>query len=222
MNYNIINDYIIKVPHNNPYNKPKLSNVRVILGNNNLITNSKLLIPLINTSASITGQLPSIIRAKKSVASFKVRKGSPIGLLTTLTPQKGFGVFQKNLSNYLTLLNVFYLPKISSTTPSNSKGIIPNKLSISNQVNSTLTLGIENFSLFSYISPLSVEQLQISYNINKLDTSKLTGGYTQISHSYKLPKKYNEISFNPEGAESLTKHIHKFYYSLLYIPYKTI
>lgn len=222
MNYNIINDYIIKVPLNNPYNKPKLINVRVILGNNNLITNSKLLVPLINTSTSITGQLPSIIRAKKSVASFKVRKGSPIGLLTTLTPQKGFGLAQSKLSNYLNLLNVFYLPKISSITPNNSMGIIPNKLSISNQINSTLTLGIENFSLFSYIAPLSVEQLQVSYNINKLDTSKLTGGYTQLAHSYKLPKEYTKLPLAQMGAESLTKHIHKFYYSLLYIPYTTI
>ena len=215
MSYNILNDYIIKVPHNNPYNKPKLNNIRVIMSNNNLITNSKLLVPLINTSSSITGQYPSIIRAKKSVASFRVRKGGPIGLLTTLTPQKGFGFNQNRLVNYLNLLNIYYLPKISSTTPNNSKGFINNKLSLSNKTNSTLTVGVENYSLFSYISPLSVELLQISHNLNKLDSNKFTGGYTQISHNYRLPKVY----FSHTNIESTTKFIHKFYYSLLYIPY---
>ena len=215
MNYNILNDYIIKVPYNNPYNKPKLNEVRVIMSNNNIITNSKLLIPLINTSTSITGQKPSIIRAKKSVASFKVRKGSPIGLLTTLTPQKGTGLSQSRLNNYLSLINTFYLPKISTTTPNLYK--FNNRLATSNFLNSTLTIGIANYSLFSYVTPLSSELLQISYSLNKLDTTNLTGGYTQLSHSYKLPSHYSGLTL--AEYSKLTDFIHKFYYTSIYIPY---
>jgi hypothetical protein len=219
MNYNILNDYIIKVPYNNPYNKPKLSEVRVIMSNNNIINNNKLLIPLVNTSLSITGQTPSILRAKKSVASFKVRKGSPIGLLTTLTPQKGFGLSRVRLNNYMRLINTLYLPKISTTTPSVYK--LNNKLAISNLGNSTLTIGIHNYSLFSYISPLPLESLQVSYNLSKLETSNLTGGYTQLTHKYKLPIQYKllpKASGRPD-LHNLTKFIHTYYFTSLYMPY---
>lgn len=72
----------------NPYSSPKVDNIVFIVSNNNLVNNPNLLIPLINKSQSITGQYPSLIRATKSIASFKLRKDMVTGLLTTLRKKK--------------------------------------------------------------------------------------------------------------------------------------
>jgi hypothetical protein len=219
MNYHILNDYIAKVPFNNPYNKPVLEEIKVIMSNNNVIQNPKLLIPLINTSMSITGQYPSIIKAKKSVASFKLRKGGAVGVLTTLRKQKSL--------NYLKLLNTYFLPRLITNQPS----LINNKLA---QITSTgnnshseakelknhsiLSLGFNNISIFSYITPLE-DSLQLSQNLNLINPSNLTGGYTQFSQKFTPNKKLLNLN-NKEGKENLVKVLHKFFYSLQYIPLK--
>jgi large subunit ribosomal protein L5 len=206
MNYNIINDYIVKIPKNHPYNKPLLKDVKVIISNNNVAQNSKLLIPLINTSLSVTGQYPLIISAKKSVASFKLRKDSPVGLITTLRGSK--------LENYLKLLNSYVLPRVVAAE--SSKGVAEVKFSKLAQTasnNSTLTFGINSVGVFSYITPLE-ESLQAINNVagftNSGGSVGQTGGYTQVSHSYTLPKQYKN--------KNMLKNIHKFYFSSLYFP----
>lgn len=207
MNYNVINDYLIKLPTNHPYNKPKLNQVRVIVSNNNLAQNSKLLVPLINTSLSITGQYPSLILANKSVASFKVRKGSPIGLLTTLTPNKGLGISQNKVGNFLKLLNIYYLPKVISQL--NLKN-----LSFSNLSQSSLTLGVPNINIFSYITPLSNEALP---SLNKNTLVSGTGGYIQMSQTFTLPK---HMPVNLRDDKQVLEFMHKYFYSINYFPFK--
>ena len=203
MNNNIINDYIIKIPKNHPYNKPLLKDVKVIISNNNVAQNSKLLIPLINTSLSITGQYPSIINAKKSVASFKLRKDSPVGLITTLRGSK--------LENYLKLLNSYVLPRV--VVAESSAELKFSKLAQTTSNNSTLTFCINSVGVFSYITPLE-ESLQAINNVAGFTNSGgpmgQTGGYTQVSHSYTLPKQYKN--------QNMLKNIHKFYFSYLYFP----
>jgi ribosomal protein L5 len=193
MNYNIINDYLIKVPSNNPYNKPNLSDAKVVISNNSMLNNTKLLLPLINTSMSVTGQYPLVLNAKKSVASFKLRKGSPVGLLTTLRGAR--------LINYLNLLNIYYLPTALTIEGSlGKKG--------GNCEGSTYSFGMSNVSIFSFVAPLE-ESLQVSHNINKLMPTNLTGGNTQLTLNYTMPKGY---------AKGVKKFIHKYFWSTLYLP----
>ena len=211
MNYHILNDYIAKVPFNNPYNKPVLKEIKVIISNNNVIQNPKLLIPLVNTSISITGQYPSIIKAKKSVASFKLRKGGAVGVLTTLRKQKSL--------NYLKLLNTYFLPRLITNQPT----LVNNKLAQITQNekdrnNSILSLGFKNISIFSYLTPLE-DSLQLSQNLNLINPSNLTGGYTQLSQNFKPNKKLLNLH-NKEAKANIEQFLHKFYYSLLYIPLK--
>jgi large subunit ribosomal protein L5 len=111
LNYNFINELTIKFPNNHPYNQSKLDSIKLNISNNKIATNPKLLIPIINTSISITGQYPTIITAKKSVASFKLRVDSPIGVQTTLR--------KHNALHFLTLLNYYYLPRVSSELKNN-------------------------------------------------------------------------------------------------------
>jgi large subunit ribosomal protein L5 len=63
---------------------PKLEKVVVSIGLGEYIQNHKALEFAQNDLAKITGQKPIVIRAKKSIANFKLRKGMPIGLKVTL------------------------------------------------------------------------------------------------------------------------------------------
>ncbi len=63
---------------------PKLEKIVLNMGLGDAIENKKLLETAIDEMQLISGQRPVRTRAKKSVASFKVRKGMEIGCKTTL------------------------------------------------------------------------------------------------------------------------------------------
>jgi hypothetical protein len=204
MQYKILNDFLIKIPNNHPYNKPHLNKVQLIFSSNNLPHNNKLLTPLLNTSISITGQHPTLIKAKKSVASFKLRKGAPVGILTTLLPSKGFGLYSNKLTNFFKLWQTYYLPKFYS-----NKNILNLGFPSKDYSKSTLTMGIQYMGVLSYLTPLANENLgTIRKNQNLINT----GGYWQSTLKFKLPEKYSS-KFN-------NLFIHKYYYSIKQFPIK--
>jgi large subunit ribosomal protein L5 len=63
---------------------PKLVKIVVNMGVGEAITNAKLLDGAAIELGTITGQKPSIRKAKKSIANFKLRKGQAIGAMVTL------------------------------------------------------------------------------------------------------------------------------------------
>ena len=63
---------------------PKFDKVVINVGAGEARDNSKVIDAIMNDLAQITGQKPSVCRAKKSVANFKVRQGMPIGVKVTL------------------------------------------------------------------------------------------------------------------------------------------
>jgi len=63
---------------------PQIKKIVVNMGVGEAIANAKLLDVASAEVAAITGQKPVITRAKKSIASFKLRAGMPIGISVTL------------------------------------------------------------------------------------------------------------------------------------------
>jgi large subunit ribosomal protein L5 len=63
---------------------PRLEKIVVNMGVGEAIQNIKILEDAVEELAMIAGQRPSIRRAKKSIASFKLREGMPIGCSVTL------------------------------------------------------------------------------------------------------------------------------------------
>ncbi len=63
---------------------PKLSKVVVNMGVGEAIGEAKTLDQAVEEMGAIVGQKPSITRAKKSIANFKLRAGMPIGCRVTL------------------------------------------------------------------------------------------------------------------------------------------
>ena len=63
---------------------PKLDKIVINVGAGEARENSKAIDAISSDLAAITGQNPMVCKAKKSVASFKLREGMPIGVKVTL------------------------------------------------------------------------------------------------------------------------------------------
>ncbi|HEX7295418.1 MAG TPA: 50S ribosomal protein L5 [Pyrinomonadaceae bacterium] len=63
---------------------PRLEKVVINMGMGEAIANNKILDTAADELRAITGQKPVITKAKKSIASFKLRQGMPIGVVVTL------------------------------------------------------------------------------------------------------------------------------------------
>jgi large subunit ribosomal protein L5 len=74
--------------YKNPLAAPKIIKVIVNVGIGRLVADSKnseeIIKKVSHDISMITGQKPAIRQAKKSIASFKIREGMPIGLMVTL------------------------------------------------------------------------------------------------------------------------------------------
>jgi large subunit ribosomal protein L5 len=68
----------------NPMAIPKVEKIVVNMGMGEAIANAKILDTAADELRAITGQKPVVTKAKKSIASFKLRQGMPIGVVVTL------------------------------------------------------------------------------------------------------------------------------------------
>src|SRR5438132_3294284 len=68
----------------NPMAIPRVEKVVLNMGMGEAIANAKILDTAAEELRTITGQKPVITKAKKSIASFKLRQGMPIGVMVTL------------------------------------------------------------------------------------------------------------------------------------------
>jgi large subunit ribosomal protein L5 len=74
--------------YTNPMQLPRLEKVVVNVGLGEAVSNPKLIDNMTKELATITGQKPVVTRARKSIASFKVREGMPIGVVVTLRRER--------------------------------------------------------------------------------------------------------------------------------------
>ena len=84
-----------KFKYKNVMQAPKLSKVVINMGLGEAIQNIKALDAASGDVALIAGQKPVITKASKSIASFKLRKGMPIGCMVTLRRERMYEFYQK-------------------------------------------------------------------------------------------------------------------------------
>ncbi|MDY7094086.1 MAG: 50S ribosomal protein L5 [Acidobacteriota bacterium] len=72
----------------NPMAVPRVVQVSLNMGLGEAIQNAKLLDDAVEELTAIAGQRPTITRAKKSIAAFKLREGMAIGTRVTLRRQR--------------------------------------------------------------------------------------------------------------------------------------
>jgi len=84
--------------YENLYEVPKLVKIVINMGVGEAVQNVKILDAAVIELTKITGQKPVVTRAKKSIATFKVRQGMPLGTMVTLRGQKMYDFLQKLIS----------------------------------------------------------------------------------------------------------------------------
>jgi len=82
----------------NPMATPRLEKVVINMGMGEAIANAKIIDTAAEELASIVGQKPVTTRAKKSIASFKLRQGMPIGTMVTLRGDRMYEFFDRLVS----------------------------------------------------------------------------------------------------------------------------
>ncbi|MBI4621216.1 MAG: 50S ribosomal protein L5 [Desulfobacterales bacterium] len=81
--------------YRNPMEVPKLEKIVINMGLGEAIQNIKLLDSATSELSLIIGQKPIITKAKKSIASFKLREGVPIGCMVTLRKERMYEFFDR-------------------------------------------------------------------------------------------------------------------------------
>ncbi|MDZ7579794.1 MAG: 50S ribosomal protein L5 [Deltaproteobacteria bacterium] len=74
---------------------PKLDKITLNMGLGEAIHNIKILDSAVEELQTIAGQRPVITRARRSIATFKLRTGMPIGCMVTLRQDRMYDFFNK-------------------------------------------------------------------------------------------------------------------------------
>jgi len=81
---NVVPSLMKEFSYQNVMQVPSIEKIVVNIGLGEALQNSKFLDNAVNDLTQIAGQKPVVTRAKKSIAVFKLRAGSPIGAKVTL------------------------------------------------------------------------------------------------------------------------------------------
>jgi large subunit ribosomal protein L5 len=74
--------------YTNPNQLPRLQKIVINMGLGQAVTNPKIIDSAVDELRAVTGQKPVVTRAKKAIASFKLREGIPIGAMVTLRRER--------------------------------------------------------------------------------------------------------------------------------------
>jgi large subunit ribosomal protein L5 len=138
----------------NPMAVPKIEKVVLNMGMGEAISNAKLLDVAVEELTTITGQKPVVTKAKKSIASFKLREGQSIGTMVTLRGDKMYEFLDR-------LINIA-LPRVRDFRGVPSKSF---------DGRGNYTLGIRDHVIFPEIDVAKVDKSK-GMNITIVTTAK--------------------------------------------------
>ncbi len=93
--------------YTNPMQVPTLNKVVINIGMGEVIQNAKAMDAAVGDLSLITGQRPVITRAKRSVATFKLREGMQIGCMVTLRGERMYQFLDKLINSALPRIRDF-------------------------------------------------------------------------------------------------------------------
>jgi large subunit ribosomal protein L5 len=140
--------------YKNPMQVPKMEKIVINMGLGEAIQNVKIIDVAVQELAMITGQKPVITKAKKSVATFKLRQGMPIGCSVILRKEIMYEFFDR-------LVNVA-LPKVRDF-----RGISPKAF----DGRGNFSMGLQEQIIFPEIEYDKVEKIK-GMNITIVTTAK--------------------------------------------------
>lgn len=140
--------------YKNPMQVPKLDKIVINMGLGEAISNVKIIDGAVQELSMITGQKPVVTKARKSIATFKLRQGMPIGCSVILRKEIMYEFFDR-------LVNVA-LPKVRDF-----RGISPNSF----DGRGNFSMGLQEQIIFPEIEYDKVEKVK-GMNITIVTTAK--------------------------------------------------
>ncbi len=140
--------------YKNPMQIPRLEKIVLNMGLGEAIHNIKVLDRAVEELSLIAGQKPVITRARKSIASFKLREGMPIGCMVTLRSTRMYDFLEK-------LVNVA-LPRVRDFRGVTDKSF---------DGRGNYTLGIKEHIIFPEIDYDKIDKIK-GLNITIVTTAK--------------------------------------------------
>jgi large subunit ribosomal protein L5 len=138
----------------NPMAIPRVQKVVLNMGMGEAIANAKILDTAADELRAVTGQKPVITKAKKSIASFKLRQGMPIGVMVTLRGDRMY--------EFLDRLVSIALPRVRDF-----RGVSPKAF----DGRGNYTIGVREQLIFPEIDFNKVEKLR-GMNISIITTAR--------------------------------------------------
>ena len=97
-----------KFGYKNPHEIPKLTKIVLNMGVGDAITDKKKLNNAVEEMAMIAGQKPVVTEARKSIATFKLREGMPIGCKVTLRSDRMYEFLERLINMALPRIRDFH------------------------------------------------------------------------------------------------------------------
>ena len=132
--------------YTNPMQVPRIEKVVLNVGLGEAVSNAKLIEVVCNEIGAITGQKPVVTKARKSIASFKLRQGMPIGVTVTLRRDRMYEFLDR-------LVNIA-LPRVRDFRGVSSKAF---------DGKGNYTLGIKEHIIFPEIA---IDKIEKVYGMN--------------------------------------------------------
>lgn len=97
-NESIKTELVNKFNYSSVMEVPEIEKIVVNMGVGDAVQNAKVLDTAVEELEAITGQKPIITKAKKSIATFRLREGMPIGAKVTLRGERMYEFLDKLIS----------------------------------------------------------------------------------------------------------------------------
>ncbi len=153
----------------NVHDIPRLSKIVINMGVKDAVADKKNIEKSAEVLMQISGQKPRVNKAKKSIASFKVREGDQVGLTVTLRGKRMYDFYQKLTSIVFPRLRDFHGVK---TTSFDGKG--------------NYTLGFAESSVFPEIDPSKIDKPQ-GLEISVITTAKTNEQGLELLRALGMP-----------------------------------
>lgn len=142
-NKTIVSDLKQKLRVSNVMAVPRLVKIVINMGVKDAVADKKNIERAAKALSTITGQKPKIVKAKKSIASFKLREGDEIGAVVTLRGKRMYMFFDRLVKIVLPRLRDFH-----GVSRKSFDGL------------GNYALGLSEYAVFPEIDPASVERMQ--------------------------------------------------------------
>jgi len=170
----VVPELIKEFGYKNPMAVPKMEKIVISMGVGRATQDKKFLELAKSDLTMITGQMPVVCKAKKSVSNFKVREGNETGLKVTV---RGVRMYE-----FMDRLINLAIPRVRDF-----RGLNPNAF----DGRGNYSMGLSEQSVFPEINPAKVE-FQQGMNITFITTAKTDDEARRMLALFGMPFKTTE------------------------------